>query len=52
MAEPLTIEPLRPEHWPAVATIYATGIAAGDATFETDLPSWERWDTTHLPTTV
>jgi L-amino acid N-acyltransferase YncA len=46
----LTIEDLRPEHWPEVARIYAEGIATGDATFETDVPSWERWDEAHLST--
>jgi phosphinothricin acetyltransferase len=33
--------------WPAVAAIYAEGIATGDATFETDVPSWEAWDEAH-----
>ncbi len=45
----LVIEPMRPEHWPAVARIYGEGIASGDATFETSVPSWERWDAAHLP---
>ena len=39
---------LRPEHWSEVARIYAAGIATGDATFETDVPSWEAWDPGHL----
>ncbi len=43
-----TIEPLREEHWPAVARIYAEGIATGNATFETDVPTFERWDAAHL----
>jgi L-amino acid N-acyltransferase YncA len=47
-AAPLDVIPLRPEHWPAVAAIYAEGIATGNATFETEVPSWERWDATHL----
>ena len=34
--------------WPVVASIYAAGIATGDATFETEVPSWERWDAGHL----
>jgi phosphinothricin acetyltransferase len=42
------IEPLRPADWPAVAAIYAEGIATGNATFETEVPSWERWDASHL----
>jgi L-amino acid N-acyltransferase YncA len=35
--------------WPAVAAIYAEGIASGHATFETEVPSWEAWDAAHLP---
>src|SRR5689334_15172256 len=46
---PVTTAVLRPEHWPDVARIYAEGIATGNATFETDVPSWERWDLGHLP---
>jgi hypothetical protein len=39
-----TIVDLRPEHWPEVARIYADGIATGNATFETEVPTWEQWD--------
>ncbi len=39
----LTIAPLIEADWPAVARIYAQGIAAGDATFEQSVPSWEDW---------
>ena len=42
------IAPLLPQHWPAVARIYAEGLATGDATFETEVPDWERWDAGHL----
>jgi phosphinothricin acetyltransferase len=45
---PLLIEPLRREHWDDVARIYAEGIAGGQATFETEVPSWEDWDRAHL----
>jgi L-amino acid N-acyltransferase YncA len=45
----LTIEPMRPEDWDAVARIYAEGIATGNATFETAVPSWEVWDSAHSP---
>jgi L-amino acid N-acyltransferase YncA len=38
---------MQPEHWPAVRDIYAEGISTGNATFETELPSWEKWDTGH-----
>ncbi len=29
--------------------IYLEGIATGQATFETQAPSWEAWDASHLP---
>jgi L-amino acid N-acyltransferase YncA len=45
----ITIEPLRPEHWPGVARVYAEGIATEKATFETEVPPWEAWDSSHLP---
>src|SRR5579864_6665361 len=41
------IIPMRPEFWPAVRAIYAEGIATGNATFETELPEWEKWDSAH-----
>lgn len=37
------------DHWPRVRDIYAAGIAAGDATFETEPPPWPDWDAAHLP---
>ena len=40
---------LRPGDWPEVARIYEEGIATGNATFETEVPSWEAWDAAHLP---
>ena len=39
---------MRPADWAAVASIYAEGIATRNATFETEVPSWEDWDGTHL----
>jgi L-amino acid N-acyltransferase YncA len=42
------VAPLLPEHWSAVARIYAEGIATGNATFETEIPEWDAWDTAHL----
>ena len=45
----LSIVELQPEHWGAVRAIYLDGIATGQATFETEAPSWESWDSTHLP---
>jgi phosphinothricin acetyltransferase len=42
------IEPMSPEDWEAVRSIYLEGIATGNATFETDAPTWEIWDGSHL----
>jgi phosphinothricin acetyltransferase len=48
-AEPrsVRIRELRAEDWPAVRAIYEEGIRCGDATFETEVPSWERWEAAH-----
>lgn len=43
----MTIRDLRPDDWPTVRAIYDDGIRSGDATFETEAPSWERWDAAH-----
>ena len=43
----MTIRDLQPADWPAVRAIYEDGIRGGNATFETELPSWERWDAAH-----
>src|SRR5258706_13222281 len=44
----MTIQPLEQRHYPAVKVIYQLGIATGNATFETEAPSWETWDKNHL----
>lgn len=43
----MTLRDLRPDDWPAVSVIYEEGIRGGDATFEMETPSWERWDAAH-----
>ncbi len=44
----LTVEPMTAGQWEDVARIYAEGIATGNATFETAVPSREAWDASHL----
>ncbi len=44
----LSIEPMRPEDWPAVLAIYLEGIATGNATFEQSAPEWDEWHAGHL----
>lgn len=46
----MIIEAMTAAHWPAVRSIYAEGIATGNATFATELPTWQDWDSSHLPT--
>jgi L-amino acid N-acyltransferase YncA len=45
----LLIRRLEQRDWPAVNAIFEEGIATGTATFETEAPSWQRWDGAHLP---
>ena len=44
------IIPMPPETWAAVREIYREGIATGEATFEVELPDWEKWDSNHRKT--
>jgi phosphoribosylanthranilate isomerase len=43
-----TIDAMRPDDWPQIASIYAEGIATHNATFETSVPNWDTWDRAHL----
>lgn len=43
------LRPLTAADWPAVVSIYAAGIAGGDATFETEPPTWAAFDAAKLP---
>jgi L-amino acid N-acyltransferase YncA len=49
LATSIDVRDLGPGDWPEVSGIYAEGIATGNATFETEVPSWEAWDAAHLP---
>jgi L-amino acid N-acyltransferase YncA len=49
IATAVLVRDLRSDDWPEVSQIYAQGIATGNATFETEVPSWEAWDEAHLP---
>jgi phosphinothricin acetyltransferase len=46
--EELVIAPMAPERWPDVSEIYRQGIATRNATFDTDVPTWDWWDSHHL----
>lgn len=43
----MSVRELHSDDWPAVRAIYEEGIRGGDATFETETPSWEAWDAAH-----
>jgi L-amino acid N-acyltransferase YncA len=45
----MTIEPLAAADWPAVAAIYAEGIATRMATFETEVPGWNDFVAKTIP---
>jgi L-amino acid N-acyltransferase YncA len=44
----LRVRAMTPDDWPRVRAIYEAGIATGNATFETEPPAWEAWDSGHL----
>jgi phosphinothricin acetyltransferase len=48
MERSISIEPLIPNHWEAVRSIYLQGIATGNATFQQAVPDWEEWDAGHM----
>ena len=43
-----TVDKMKKEDWSAVQSTYQEGIATGNATFETEVPEWEKWDNNHL----
>lgn len=43
----IVIEPLREDHWEIVSRIYEEGIATKNATFNTQVPTWEIWNQSH-----
>lgn len=45
----IQIRTLTDDDWEAVRSVYLDGIATGQATFETQAPSWAEWDGNHLP---
>jgi len=47
IATAVDVRDLRPGDWAEVSRIFAEGIATGNATFETEVPSWEEWDSAH-----
>jgi L-amino acid N-acyltransferase YncA len=44
----VTLRPMIKTDWSQVAEIYKQGIDTSNATFETQVPSWEEWDSSHI----
>ncbi|MFL5340881.1 MAG: GNAT family N-acetyltransferase [Gemmataceae bacterium] len=42
-----SIAPFTAADWDQIRSIYLDGIATGNATFETEAPTWEQWDAAH-----
>ena len=42
------IRPMHDADWPAVSRIYQEGIDTNLATFQSESPTWEEWDASHL----
>ena len=43
------IDQMKASDWEQVREIYLEGVRSGNSTFETDAPSWEKWNEGHLP---
>lgn len=43
----VSIEKLTQSHWQEVAVIFKEGIQTKNATFRTQVPSWEKWNASH-----
>ncbi len=42
------IAKMEPDDWKQVSDIYLQGIKTGKATFQTEVPTWEYWDKSHI----
>jgi L-amino acid N-acyltransferase YncA len=50
LPEGVTIEPMRPGHWPTVRAIHEAGILGGNATLDRETASdWATWSDAHRP---
>jgi L-amino acid N-acyltransferase YncA len=43
-----SLDAMRDDDWEQVCAIYLEGVATGNATFETQAPTWEKWHAGHL----
>ena len=49
IAAAIAVDTMRASDWPRVCAIYLEGILSGNATFETEPPTWDQWDCSHIP---
>jgi phosphinothricin acetyltransferase len=42
------IEEMTQKYWQGVAEVYLEGINTGKATFQTEIPTWESWSSSHI----
>lgn len=42
------IDKMIEEDWHEVASIYLAGIKTGKATFQSEIPTWEQWNSSHV----
>ena len=49
LGEDTSVRPLTKSDWSDVLAIYLEGISTGNATFEREAPSWDKWHGSHLP---
>lgn len=47
-ARDFVVEEMTPQDWPAARAIYAAGLQTGHASFETEVPDWEKWNAKYL----
>ena len=48
MQRDFVADKMKDEDWDEVVSTYQEGIVTGNATFETDAPTWDKWDKSHL----
>jgi len=49
LSENTGVMPLTKSDWEDIRAIYLEGISTGNATFEREAPSWDKWHNSHLP---
>lgn len=49
LSENTGVRPLTKSDWEDIRAIYLEGISTGNATFEREAPSWDKWHNSHLP---